>query len=1526
MKNFLLTIVFILFTFTLTAGTANAQLLQQQFTGPLTAGNQGGGTMVVNSTVTSDPNYVNISPSNSQFTFMGTTAVADTILINGTDGLLRLYRGGGGSLSLIRNANFSGPPTSLMVKFDFNVLSSTASNGLAQFMVGSNFLNNTADPGAANKHSLFYIFTKNPSGTWGVNTDGITVTSTTFTTAQTVLWVINNSGGTLTYTDPNSATESVGDDKFDVWIGTTKIIDEAPATTGTVDLNNFDLRLAGGTGRYTIDNLLIQPISQYTLTYTAGANGSITGTSPQTVSYGGNGTQVTAVPNTGYHFVNWSDGVLTASRTDLNVTGDISVTANFAINSYTVTFDPNGGTGSMSDQSGNYNTTAALTLNAFTRTGYTFAGWNTAANGSGTTYADGANYTFTASITLYAQWTINSYTVTFDPNGGTGSMSNQTATYNTTEALTSNSFTRTGYTFAGWNTAANGSGTSYANDANYTFTASITLYAQWTINSYTVTFDPNGGTGSMSNQSGNYNTTAALTSNAFTRTGYTFAGWNTAANGSGTSYADGASYTFTASIALYAQWTINSYTVTFDPNGGTGSMSNQSGNYNTTAALTSNAFTRTGYTFAGWNTSANGSGTSYADGASHTFTASITLYAQWTINSYTVTFDPNGGTGSMSNQSGNYNTTAALTSNAFTRTGYTFAGWNTAANGSGTSYANGANYTFTASITFYAQWTINSYTVTFDPNGGTGSMGNQSGNYNTTAALTSNTFTRTGYTFAGWNTAANGSGTGYPNGANYTFTASTTLYAQWTINSYTLTYTAGANGSITGTTPQTVTYGGNGTAVTAVPNSGYYFVNWSDASTANPRTDLNITANISVTANFALTQYTITMTATNHVVAGVSPLALDGVDPQDIGMPPPPPSNYVQLYSLLAPGQPIANYVTDIRKDEAGLAAHAKHWDIRAVSDLSNSPESITFSGSTLPSGFRPVMYNLQTGAYQDVSANPLFPFILPAIAGQESDFTLLIGDSTKPSVTVTQPNGGEAATMTRPYTIKWMSSDGTGILRHYVYYSLTGSAPYTLIDSTNGNVDSLVWTPGTYSASARIKVVARDSVLNEQEDVSNQIFTINQLATFLAPLGWNLLSVPLLQADMSPAALFGDNYGVEPYYIWEYSTATGYIDPPALSMGRGCWLGANIAQTIDVAGTALSSVNTPLFSGFNIIGDPFMTDEPTDSLTFTDGLVTLTMAQAAGAPYHWLSPVLYKYNGSGYGYQTGSLGTWKGYWIPMLSTGITIHYSAQTGPTAQKQAVAAAEPMTKNRWNVDLAASLKTADNRILTDNVASFGVRSDAAAGFDSRYDAPRPPRSPGKDYLEVSFPVNGESYPKIFGTSYARTYKAPGKASWEFVVNASAAGTVTLTWDNNGLSALGRDVAINLYDETAHKLVDMKKAGTYTYRQAGTSRQFSVRSSAQAIPQTFQLVQNFPNPFNPSTVIRFGLPQDASVTLEVYNTVGQKVVTLLDGGTVDAGYHEVTFDASRLASGVYIYRLSTTGSSGMPFSESKKMLLLK
>ena len=226
------------------------------------------------------------------------------------------------------------------------------------------------------------------------------------------------------------------------------------------------------------------------------------------------------------------------------------------------------------------------------------------------------------------------YTVNFDANGGEGAMTSQTLTYGkTSESLKANAFTKPGYTFAGWNTAADGTGTAYTNrqtTPNVTTEngGAVTLYAQWTANSYTVKFDGNGAEGTMADQSFTYDVEQALTANGFTKTGYTFAGWKL----DDTTYEDGATVKNLATegaLTLTAQWTANSYTVKFDGNGAEGTMADQSFTYDVEQALTANGFTKTGYTFAGWKLD----DTTYEDGATVKNLATsgeITLIAQWT--------------------------------------------------------------------------------------------------------------------------------------------------------------------------------------------------------------------------------------------------------------------------------------------------------------------------------------------------------------------------------------------------------------------------------------------------------------------------------------------------------------------------------------------------------------------------------------------------------------------------------------------------------------------------------------------------------------------------------------------------------------------------------------------------------------------------------------------------------------------------------------------------------------------------------
>ncbi len=412
-----------------------------------------------------------------------------------------------------------------------------------------------------------------------------------------------------------------------------------------------------------------------------------------------------------------------------------------------------------------YDQAANLTANGYTKTGYSFKGWNTQSDGGGTAYTDGQNVVnMTAvegeKVTLYAQWRANNYTIQFDGNtadggdtadqsmtydmlyaqwkphqytvkfdGNTadgGGTASQTMTYDQAVNLTANGYRKTGYTFTGWNTQSDGGGAAYTdgqNVKNLTIVdgENITLYAQWQANHYTVTFNGNTADGgSTASQIMTYDTAANLTANGYTKTGYTFISWNTQQDGGGATYTDGENVKNLTSIEgdtvkLYAQWQANSYTVKFDGNTADGgSTANQAMTYDQAANLTANGYTKTGYTFNGWNTQSDGGGT--------------------------MTYDQ----------------AANLTANGYTKTGYTFNGWNTQSDGGGTSYTNVQNVinltaTEGETVTLYAQWRANSYTVKFDGNTADGgSTANQAMTYDTAADLTLNGYTKTGYTFTGW--------------------------------------------------------------------------------------------------------------------------------------------------------------------------------------------------------------------------------------------------------------------------------------------------------------------------------------------------------------------------------------------------------------------------------------------------------------------------------------------------------------------------------------------------------------------------------------------------------------------------------------------------------------------------------------------------------------------------------------------------------------------------------------------------------
>jgi len=343
-------------------------------------------------------------------------------------------------------------------------------------------------------------------------------------------------------------------------------------------------------------------------------------------------------------------------------------------------------------------------------------GWNYAYSVNGSAIG-GNTFDISADASVTVTRTPIDYTITYNLGGGTNASSNP-ATYTIqSPAITLSAPTRTGYTFGGWyaNSGLTGNQVTTIGGGS---TGNVELWAKWTPTQYTITYNLGGGTNHGDNPT-TYNVeSAAIALGAATRTGYQFGGWYASADCSGDAVTTIATGT-TGNVELWAKWTANRYAIAFSGNGATdGTMDDETFDYDEAKALTACAYTRTGYHFNGWNTQADGLGTAYEDGqevknitAEHN--ATMTLYAQWTANTYTVHFEPvipvNG---TMADQTFTYDQEAtALTKNAFSTTTGQWLRWNTQADGSGTNYEDKAlvqNLTAEDGgvVTLYAQWRL----------------------------------------------------------------------------------------------------------------------------------------------------------------------------------------------------------------------------------------------------------------------------------------------------------------------------------------------------------------------------------------------------------------------------------------------------------------------------------------------------------------------------------------------------------------------------------------------------------------------------------------------------------------------------------------------------------------------------------------------------------------------------------------------------------------------------------------------------
>ena len=593
-------------------------------------------------------------------------------------------------------------------------------------------------------------------------------------------------------------------------------------------------------------------VNEQSITASAGSHGSITDPGITYLRWKNDKTY-TITPSTGYHVSNVtvderSVGAPT-SYTFKEVTGNHTIHADFAPNAYTVTFDGNGSgvVGSTASMSMTYDVAKSLSPNGFSRPGYTFQGWNTESDGSGSAYADGQTVrNLTAAdggtVTLYAQWKENPavdiiYQVS-DPEHASVAPGSESVAPATGEAAGSTATLDAGYRVVSWTDASGnvvGSGNSFTpsrgSDGLWhagTYTANIEPIR------YRIAYDANGGTGWMGDTLMTYDEAENLTSNYFTRTGYTFQGWATEEDGAVVYTDQQEVVNLTAehdtTVTLYAVWKPITYTVVFESGAddATGATESMTMTYDEWDTLTKNGFAYEGHRFSSW---VLGDGTdsrrAYADEADvRNLTTvdgdTVTLTAQWTVLSNRVTFVDHDGD-VLGTELVVWGDDATAPEDP-SRVGHTFIGWD-------------KDYTDVKEpVTVTAQYRAHAYEVAFDANGGEGHMDNQPMTYGESETLDANGFTNAGHAFQGWATEEDGTVVYADQQEVVNLTAEdgglVTLYAVWDEDApVRVTYRVSdpEHASVSSEGEDLAPATGEAAGSTVAVDEGYRFTGWTDS-------------------------------------------------------------------------------------------------------------------------------------------------------------------------------------------------------------------------------------------------------------------------------------------------------------------------------------------------------------------------------------------------------------------------------------------------------------------------------------------------------------------------------------------------------------------------------------------------------------------------------------------------------------------------------------------------------------------------
>ena len=569
---------------------------------------------------------------------------------------------------------------------------------------------------------------------------------------------------------------------------------------------------------------------------------------------------LTATANEGYTFVNWTmngEVVSTETTYSFTVTEAASFIANFQLNSYEITATANPEAGGTVTGGGTYNHFETCTLIATANEGYAFTNWTM--NGEEIANTPTFSFTVTEAASYVAHFSLNSYEITATTNPANAGVITGAGTYDHGTTCTLTVTANPGYSFINW--TKDGEEVSNTESFSFTVTEAGNYVANFEVLGYEVivTASPEAGGTATGTGVYVYGATANLTATA--NEGYHFVNWTK--DGEVVATTPIYSVTVTESASYVANFSLNNYMISATANPEAGGTVTGAGTHNHFETCTLTATANEGYTFVNWTK--DGEEVSDTESYSFTVTEAASFVANFSLNSYEITVTANPEAGGTVTGGGTYNHFENCTLTATANEGYTFVNWTK--DGEEVSVTPTFNFTVTETVTYVANFSLNSYVISVSANPEAGGIVTGAGTYNHFETCTLTATANEGYTFINW--TKNGVEVSTSNTISFTVTEAAAYVANFNLNSYEITATA--NPTTGGTIAGTGTYNHFETCtLIATESEGYTFVNWTKNGEVVATTlsySFTVTEAANFVANFSLNSYEITATA-NPTVGG----------------------------------------------------------------------------------------------------------------------------------------------------------------------------------------------------------------------------------------------------------------------------------------------------------------------------------------------------------------------------------------------------------------------------------------------------------------------------------------------------------------------------------------------------------------------------------------------------------------------------------------------------------------------------------